>query len=164
MALFTNIIINGVETAGYNVGATVGNGAKNRKDNGDVLLVQIMLYLMVHHLESTPQPQNIGLASIDQVPEPTNEFDPKTRDAILSYQGRYHRALLAVDGVVHPASYRLAPSWRYRNIRFGNGERIMMITHLHWMLLNAVGLSKGAPDYTYHPAFGKLRPLLERYA
>jgi hypothetical protein len=162
MALFTNII-NGVETTGYNVGATVGSGGRNRKDNGDVLLAHVVLHLIAHHFDGAPQPWNIGLTSTDQVPEPTNELDPKTRDAILSYQRRYQRALLAVDGVVHPASYRLAPSWRYRNIRFGNGERIMMIAHLHWMLLNATGLPKGG-EYTFHAAFRKLHPLLERYA
>ena len=123
-----------------------------------MMLVQAMLNLIAHQADSTPSAQNIGLASMSEVPEPTGEFDAKTRHAILSYQRRYHRGLLSVDGVVHPASYR------NRNIRYGRPQdRLMTITHFHWMLMNAPTLLAGQMTYTSQllHKFQKLHPLLQ---
>ena len=158
MAAMVNITINGVESMGFNVCDTVGTGGKNRKDNGDVMLVQVMLNLVAQHLDSRPSASNVGLKSMDELPEPTGTFDEKTRHAILSYQRRYHRALLRVDGVVHPASYR------NRNIRFGRpGDLLMTITHLHWLLLNSPTLLAGQQDYSLRliGKFPKLFPLFQ---
>jgi len=153
MATKEPITINGVSTVGFNVCDTVGNGGKNRTDNGDVMLIQAMLHALANS-DGVPAASRVGLTSMSQVPEPTGTFDAKTQHAILSYQRRWHQVLLRVDGVIHPASYQR------RNILFGRpGERLMTITHFHHQLLSSTNL---LPDYTIELTrkFPRLAPLL----
>src|SRR5262249_44845134 len=135
----------------------------NRSHNGDVMVVQAMLHVIAHHHVSGPDPVNIGLNSMDEVPEPTGTIDRKTLRAILSYQAVHSLALLAVDGVIHPASYRLSPSGRQRNIRFGEGDRLMTITHMHFKMSRTT-LSTPTAGYVTQVLnkFPRLRPLLLR--
>jgi peptidoglycan hydrolase-like protein with peptidoglycan-binding domain len=161
MATIAKITMNGYDSRGFNITETVGgNGSSNRTNNGDVMVVQIMLHLIAYYQWSTPSAQTIGLASLDEVPVPTNVFDEKTRRAILRYQQYYRPALRAVDGVVHPASYRLEALGRQRNIQVGPG--LMMITHLHEVLRSgdSPAVSK---DYTAFALrkFPRLGPMLE---
>src|SRR5262245_50038112 len=86
MATISKIACNGRDTMGFNIGDTVGNGCRNRNDNGDVMVVQIMLHLIAHYFSMEPSPDMIGLASMDEVPEPTGKWDAKTGRAIQSYQ------------------------------------------------------------------------------
>jgi hypothetical protein len=132
MAMVAQITINGVEGTGFNVSERVGlNGASNRRDNGDLMVVQAMLHIIAHHDLRGPNPGRIGLRQMDQVPEPTNTMDWRTDQAIEFYQRRFAHELLAVDGVVHPASYRVAGGVP-RNVRTDRpGDRLMTITHLH---------------------------------
>src|SRR5438477_1567802 len=117
MATVSKITIDGHETAGFNVGDTVGNGCSNGTDNGDVLVVQIMLYMIAHGRYSFPLSFELGLTSWDEVPEPTGKWDAKTGRAILKFQQLRRGFLPAVDGIIHPASYSL-PGGRQRNIRW----------------------------------------------
>ena len=168
MATVSKITLHGVDNTGFNVGETVGNGQRNRTDTGDVLVVQIMLHLIAHSDAATPSPSRVGLVSWCEVPEPTGNWDAKTGQAILSYQRLFRSQLLAVDGVIHPASYSLASGCQ-RNIAWGptraatpQNSSFMTITHLHKILL----MSMYGTFYhsTYVPdvlrKFPKLGPML----
>src|SRR5262245_3737917 len=96
--------INGQPFDCLNIDRSVGKNQANLKN--DVKLIQVMLQKIVLW---NGGPVFIGLRSWDEVPDPKaadgNFDDGRTEKAIWSYQRRYARNLLRVDGIIHPAAY-----------------------------------------------------------
>jgi hypothetical protein len=136
MANRETMTVDGVRQACLNVSETVGEKFGANK-MGDVMLVQAMFKYIVGHFGS----EQIGLASKDDVPEPTGLFDSDTARLINGFQRKMARQLIRVDGIIHPASYK------DRNLKFGDGPppRMMTITVLHF---GCVGASPATVDYT----------------
>jgi hypothetical protein len=114
-----------------NIDLPVGRSQANTKN--DVKLIQAMFRKLA---EWNPQgPKFLGLGSWNEVPDPKaadgNFEDGRTEKAIWSYQRKFARRLLRVDGIIHPASYQ------DRNIKGRWSEiRLMTITLLHEHLLD----------------------------
>ncbi|MBS1794479.1 MAG: hypothetical protein JSS81_11525 [Acidobacteria bacterium] len=129
---------------GFNVSETVGGGGRNLI--GDVMLVQAAM-------------QFIGLGAPEFVRfvrkrKPTGKFDAETGREIWEFQRTWRFKLLAMDGLVHPASFE--------NRRLKLGGPKMMIKLLNtFALLSSSSIREGTD---YLPAlqrrFPELRPFL----
>jgi hypothetical protein len=125
MATRETITVDGVQSNCLNISETVGVKGSNKP--GDVMLIQAMLQYIAEGLT----PQNIGLASKDDLPVASGAFDAATENAIKRYQLKHVLGLLqqtGLPGLIHPASYK------GRNIKLttGGNFRFMTITLLHF--------------------------------
>jgi len=164
MAMVTAITIDGTTSAGFNLSDKVVAGSSNGRTNGDLMVVQVMLHIIAHFDPQGPNPGRIGLRLMDQVPEPNNTMDWRTDQAIEFYQKRFSHQLLAVDKVVHPASYQLDKAGNQRNVRTDRpGDRLMMITHLHRACMaTKLHASRGGYVQMALTKFPKLATLLQK--
>ena len=109
-----------------NVSDIVGIGEKNEKS--DVMLIQALFKLISP--SNFIANQFFGLA-VDDLPEPTGDFNQKTIRAIWAFQKKMSYRLLNIDGKIHPASYKdrvLKKVFR--------GGRLMAITLLNMEALD----------------------------
>jgi hypothetical protein len=135
LATRETITVDGVRQPCLNVSETVGEKFGANK-MGDVMLVQAMFNYIVGHFP----PEQIGLTSKHEVPEPTGLCDSDTGRLINVFQRKMAHMLLRVDGLIHPASCK------DRNLKLGDGKaRMMTITVLHFACL---GASPTGVDYT----------------
>lgn len=104
-----------------NVSEIVGIGEKNEKN--DVMLIQALFKLVGF---SDFFAKKFFRLTINDLPEPTGNFDEKTIKALWAFQRTNQGRLLNVDGKIHPASY----ANRVLKNAF-NGSRLMMITFLN---------------------------------
>jgi hypothetical protein len=138
-----------------NIDQPVGRCQPNAKN--DVKLIQAMFRKLA---EWTTGPNGgplfLGLHTWNEVPDPKaddgNFEDGRTEKAIWSYQRKYARRLLRVDGIIHPAAYQDT------NIKGRFSEiRLMTITLLHDHLLDAALMRPGANE-TYIEAIKRTAP------
>jgi hypothetical protein len=111
-----------------NISDIVGIGEKNERN--DVMLIQA-LFKLAGWLEVDAR-KLFGLNTKD-LPEPTGDFDEKTKQALWAFQRKNSNRLLNIDGKVHPASYQ------NRVIKNAyKGGRVMAITLLNMNADNGV--------------------------
>lgn len=127
MAMRETLTRNGKQELCVNIEAPVGPPKEARVKNlpGDVMLIQSILFTLASRIE----PAYIGFRSMDEVPKPTGQFDLPTETGIRRYQQKQSSQLLAVDGIVDPASYQ------DRKIIDHVDSRLMTITNMHLDLL-----------------------------
>jgi hypothetical protein len=134
----------------FNVTTTVGAGAINAPD--DVMLIQAMFNFIA---EGERNGSTLGITSRRELPELTGRIESKTLAIIHSYQARWSRLLLNVDGKIHPAHYA------GRDLQLDGSTRRMAITLLHQHAQGAAALMN-EPDYTtaLPDMFPKMRTLI----
>jgi len=128
------ITIDGVSNYGLNVFGSVGAGGANNP--GDVMVVQAM-FRYLHDIRVQQGYLKNSWMGLDL--EPNGILGHKTIMTILNYQRHNWSAIMAADGVIHPAKYE------NRKLTVGNGKRLMTITYLHFELWLAEDTAK---DYT----------------
>src|SRR3712207_172258 len=80
-----------------NVSDIVGIGERNERN--DVMLIQALFKIFGYN--DLQAKEHFNLAAED-LPEPTGDFDEKTRVAIWEFQIRMSYRLLNADGKIHP--------------------------------------------------------------
>jgi hypothetical protein len=117
--------INKMKLTHVNIADIVGVGEKN--DRNDIMLIQSMFKLI--GWSEFYAKRFFGLP-INDLPEPTGNFDEKTIRAIWAFQRKMAYRLLKIDGKIHPASYQ------NRVIKNAFQGRVMAITLLNLNLID----------------------------
>lgn len=115
-----NILHSELEWA--NTSATVGVGEKNEMN--DVMLIQALFKLVGYDDRAASIYFDL---SLNDLPEPTGNFDKKTINAIWGFQRKMKYRLLSLDGKIHPANYK---NRVIKNLTFG---KLMTMTLLNWL-------------------------------
>jgi hypothetical protein len=129
-----------------NISDAVGVGEKN--DKNDVMLIQALFKLVGYNPRTAKL--NFGL-DLNDLPDPTGDFDEKTIKAIWGFQRKRSLRLLNIDGKIHPASYK------NRVLKNAFRGRVMAITLLNLEALDGALMNHGTETI---PALKLLAPQL----
>jgi hypothetical protein len=127
--------INKMKLTHVNIADTVGVGEKN--DKNDVMLIQAM-FKLIGYTEFNAK-KFFGL-TINDLPEPTGNFDEKTIRAIWAFQRKMGYRLLKIDGKIHPANYK------NRVLKNAFQARVMAITFLNLNLIDGAIMEYNASE------------------
>jgi hypothetical protein len=136
MAMKQWLTLEGDRSPCFNINYTVGVGGINHID--DLILIQAMFRFIA---KGFGELSTLGLTSINELPRLTGILDRNTISTIRSYQRRWTRLLLNVDGLIHPADYIA------RDLKLDPTTRRMAMTLLHQHAQDA-GFRLGETDYT----------------